>query len=134
MNNGKVRAIVSDVLHALESNAHGKSQFLVACVGAVATLVLWWVHLSHPPVFGDAFLRGRISPMWLLIALAPPFIMTFGLANMLLLKPPSDTPTTGPMSGYLYQQESDKKWKIAVTSGIASAANLLLMFVTAGPA
>jgi hypothetical protein len=34
------------------------------------------------------------------------------------------------MTGYLRQQESEKKWKIMVASGVVAAANLLLMFVT----
>lgn len=34
------------------------------------------------------------------------------------------------MSGYLYQQELEKKWKIMVVSGIAAAANFLFLIET----
>jgi hypothetical protein len=133
MERRKVLSTFSDVVHALESNKRTRNHFLVACAGAVGTFVLWWVHLSRSALFDDALLHGRVNPMWLAIFLAPPYMMTFGLASM-LSKPPSDGQATGPMSGYLYQQESGKQWKVRVGSCIAAAANLLLMFVTARPA
>jgi hypothetical protein len=72
--------------------------------------------------------------MWLVLALAPPFIMTFGICNILFFKPATPSQDSGPMSGYLYQQESEKKWKIMVVSGIAAAANYLFMLLTTRPA
>jgi hypothetical protein len=132
MERRNVLSKFSDVVHAVESNKRRRNHFLVACAGAVSTLVLWWAHLSRPAIFGDAFLHGRVSPMWLAIFLAPPFMMTFGLASV-FSKPPSNGQDTGPMSGYLSQQESNKQWKIRVGSCIAAVANLLLMFVSARP-
>lgn len=130
MDRRKGLSTFSDVVHALESNRRTRNHVLFACTGAVGTFVLWWIHLSHPSIFDDAFRHGRVSPMWLAVFMAPPFMMTFGLSSM-LSKPPSDGQATGPMSGYLYQQQSNEQWKIRVGSCIAAVANFLLMFVTA---
>jgi hypothetical protein len=134
MNDRRVRSIVSGVMHILDGNQKRSAHLSVACVGAIATFALWWGHLTHPAVFDDIFVRGRVSPLWLLILLAPPFIATFGFANALLSKPTPEARDGGPMTGYIRQQESEKKWKIAVASGIAPAVNLLLMFITSMPA
>ena len=122
----------SNVMHVLENNKGTRYHSVVACAGAAGTFVLWWVHLSRPYIFDDAFLDGRISPVWLAVFLAPPFAMVFGLASR-LSKPSPGGPTVGPMSGYVHQQELNKQWKIRVGSCIAAVANLLLMFVAGRP-
>src|ERR1051326_6606244 len=99
-------------MHAVEGNSGRKVYVLTALIGGLATIVLWWVHFTHPAIFGDAFRRGRVSPTSLLFVLAPPFILTFGLANSLLFKAESNASVMGPMWGYLRNQESERKWKI----------------------
>ena len=106
----------------------------MASVGAVATFVLWSFHLTYPSVFADAFLRGRISVIWLALVLAPPYVMAFGLCNLVFVKSVPQSQASGPMSSYFYQQVSERKWKITVATGIAAVASFLLMLATVGSA
>ena len=131
MEKRKLATTISDVLHILENKNQRKQHLVVALFGAVATFLLWWFHITHPAKFADAFLRGRVSVMWLALVLAPPFIMVFGFSNVVFFKPSSQPQVTGPMSGYLDQQESARKWKITVSAGVAAAANFIFMLVTA---
>src|SRR4030095_15914394 len=121
-----IDTIISDIAHILDSNAKRKQHLLVASAGAGGTFLLWGAPLTHSDIFDHAVLRVRVSAMWLVLALAPPFIMTFGICNILFFKPATPSQDSGPMSGYLYQQESEKKWKIMVVSGIAAAAHFLV--------
>jgi hypothetical protein len=56
--------------------------------------------------------------------------MTFGAGNLFFSKTTTSAATTGPMSGYLYQQEANRKWRIRVASAIGAVANFLLMAAT----
>ena len=110
-------------------NAQRKWHLLVALHGTVGTLLVWWVHLTHPGTFPDPFLADRVNTARLIFVLGPPFLSVFCLGNI-VLRQTSRIEKSGPMTGYLHQQESDRKWKITVAAGFAAAVNLLLMMVT----
>lgn len=124
--------MVSEVFQLLERSTQRRHHLFVALAGAVATLLMWWLNLTHPAMSANAFLRGGVSKGWLVIVLAPPFLMVFGLANVVFFKAPTDSKISEPMSGYLRAQASETKWKIVVGSGIASVVNFFLMLFTAG--
>ena len=85
----------------------------------------------HPAIFVNAFLKGGVSEMLLLVVLAPPFIMVLGFCNVVFSRRAARLRASGPMSSFAYLQESEKKWKIMLASGIGAATNFLLMFITA---
>src|SRR5262245_55040610 len=102
--------MVSEVFQLLERSTRRRHQLFVALSGAVATLLMWWVHLTHPALFANEFLIGGVSKASFVIVLAPPFVMVFGLANAVFSKAPTDSGISAPMSGYFHVQASETKW------------------------
>ena len=89
-------------------------------LGTISTMAMWSVRLSLftlPPV-----------PMHInvLALLAPPYLMVFGFGNALARHDPNP-PATGPMSIYLQNEESARKWRVRIAAGLAATLNLLLM-------
>ena len=121
----------TDLLQLLEENGGRKVHLVLAGISIVLTSLMWWIHLTHPGMFPDPFLRGSVNRARLIVAIAPPFLFVFCLANAFSMRSEVDKPS-GPMSGYLQQQESDRRWKISVAAGIAAAANLLFLMATSG--
>ncbi len=62
------------------------------------------------------------------MVLAPPFLTVISIAYFLFPETnisPKSTP--GLLSALLQRERNDKRWKIMITAGIVSAANLMLM-------
>jgi len=92
----------------------------VGVLGTIGTMAMWSVRLSLftlPPV-----------PMHInvLALLAPPYLMVFGFGNALARHDPNP-PATGPMSIYLQNEESARKWRVRIAAGLVATLNLLLM-------
>jgi hypothetical protein len=129
MQQSWLSARVAEIANLLQTNDR-KQHLLMLTVGALATGVLWWIYFTRPDVF-TGFSEGRVNVGWLLIVAVPPFVMVFGFGSLICSKPRQGK-VSGPMKGYLDQQESDRKWKVMIAAGVAAAANLLLMLVMTG--
>lgn len=89
-------------------------------LGTIGTMAMWSMRLSHftlPPV------HIHIN---VLVLLAPPYLVVFGFANALVRRGP-EPPATGPMSMYLQNEESARKWRVRIAAGLVATFNLLLM-------
>jgi hypothetical protein len=131
-------AKISDRLDAWESPAQRERQWTLALLGALGTVAMWWAHLSRLRIpdfklpFGATF-KAEIP---VLLFLVPPYLMVFGLAHALGSRDSEAAESqrvSGPLSGYLQQEESARKWKIRLWAGGVAVGNLLMMIFTSGP-
>jgi hypothetical protein len=123
--------MVSDAFQLLERNTHRRHQLFVALSGAVATLLMWWLHLTHPAIFVNAFLRGGVGKAYLVMVLAPPFVMVFGLANVVFFKAPTDSGMSARCPAiFMYRRlrENGRSW----WDRYCQCRDFFLMLFTAG--
>jgi len=92
----------------------------VGALGTIGTMAMWTGRLS---VFTLPPVRIHIS---VLVLLAPPYLMAFGFGNALARRDP-EPPATGPMSIYLQNEESARKWRVRIAAGLVATFNLLLL-------
>ena len=120
--------LILSSFEALEGNNQRKLQLVVAVVGTLATIGMWYAHLSDPSRFNSLSSTQRV------LVLVPPFITVFGIGHFVFpnVSAPADDPS-GPMSGYLSLDKSDRKWRIVVGAGFISAINFLLMMLISQP-
>jgi hypothetical protein len=125
----RLASLASDLFEVLEANNEGKVRAFAAIGGVLGTIGIWLVHLGHPSLlFG---FHGAVGECIMVLLLAPPFVT--GVSIGYLVFPTVNKPiehASGPMSGYLQRERADKRWKIIVGAGMASAANLLCMILT----
>lgn len=122
---------IIEIFGLLEDTSQRKQHIVISIAGFFSTITLWAIHLHNRARFAEAFLqpRGSSTFLWYAVVLAPPFVAAYGLTNLIFFKrPPLDN--RGPMAGYLYQQHSERKWKIVVASGFVAGLNFLAMLVT----
>lgn len=114
---------------SLEGPNRKRRLSLGAVAGVLMTVAMWWVHLANPSIiFGHS---GFLSKFECVLLLAPPFLASVSFGFLLFPEVEESISTSsGPMSGYLQRVKADTRWRIIVTSGALSAANLLCMMFT----
>lgn len=117
----------------LESNEHSRTRLYVAAGAALATIVMWVVHVTYPEVFTFFIDVDGWAKLALGVVLAPPFLVGLGAGSFLFPQAikPTSTVESGPMSTFFYQEQASRRWKILIGAGALAAVNLLLMFITA---
>ena len=133
MKNHKISTMVSNVFLVMESHDDRGHHIIISLVGAIATSILWWVHLKHHELFASRFIHGDFNKLWIVIVMAPPFVLTYGLGKLIFTGKANKPGDSGPMSGYLSSVESETKWKVIVGAGIVAFINWLLMLIATGP-
>jgi len=132
----KAMSGMSSAFEALEANTQTRIYVLVAAVGAVATVVLWILHLRYPYVVPEVM--GRDSKVLMLVLFvavtAPPFAIVYSLGSIIGRRAGAPAhEASGPMSGYFYRERANKEWKLVMIAGIVGGLNFLLIFITGEP-
>ena len=119
------------LIDALESPAQvGKRVFAAVC-GVGVTICIWVVHLLRPDIFTYFLEQDGWLKLFLGFALAPPFVVAFTIGSFIYPQPaePKDSSAFGPMSAYMYQERSSRRWKLLMAAGLFAGLNLVLMLV-----
>ena len=114
----------------LESPAQTRKRVYAAVGGALATIVMWVVHLMYPEIFKTLIQEDDWSKLFLGFVLAPPFVAAFSAGSFIYrqgIEPLKHE--SGPMSGYFYREAANKRWKLLIVAGIITALNFLLMMI-----
>lgn len=117
---------------ALESPAQTRQRKIAAVSATLVTIVVWVVHLIYPEIFNTLIQQDDWAKLFLGFLLAPPFVAAFAIGSFIYrqgIEPAKHE--SGPMSGYFYQESSNKRWKLLIAAGIIAAVNFLLMLITA---
>ena len=119
---------------ALESNGHTRIRIYAASGGALATIIMWAVHLTHPEIYAFFLQVDSWAKLFLGIVLAPPFVVGFTVGSFIYRQPVEAgiTNEVGPMSTYFYQERASRRWRLLIAAGILAAVNFILMLVTSG--
>jgi K+-transporting ATPase A subunit len=119
---------------ALESPSHKRTRIYAAVIGAAVTLIMWIVHLRDPELLASLFESKGLAKLSLALLLAPPFVVAFTAGSFIYPQPiePETKDEIGPMSTYLYQERSSRRWKLLIVAGIIAAVNFVLMLITSG--
>ena len=120
-------------LDAMETNTRRKTRVLWVAGGMLATIAIWVAHWMYPYVLEDLVeLQNKLVFLAVFaVVLAPPFVVAYNIGCILF--PNVNAPVkddSGPMSGYFYQERSDRKWKLFLGAALIAAANLVLMALT----
>ena len=129
----KAESWALSLFDALESNAQTRIRLFMAAGGALATIIMWVVHLVYPGIFALFFQMDDWAKLFLGVLLAPPFVVAFSVGSFIYRQPvePANSDVSGPMSAYFYHERASRRWKLIIGSGLIAAVNLLLMLVTA---
>ena len=125
--NRYLASLVSASWDALDSNDQKKARLLTATVGALSTVFMWSMNLGHPSILGGR--NGIVGTFIIVLVLAAPFATVVSVAYLVFPDSRSSEKAYGPMSGYLQRERNDKRWKVMVTAGMISAANLMCMMI-----
>ena len=129
----KAESWAVSMFDALESNTHTRGRVLTAAGGALATIIMWVVHLIYPEIFNYFFQSDDWTKLCLGIVLAPPFVLAFTVGSFIYRQPaePEMADVSGPMSSYFYRERASRRWKLIIAAALIAAVNFLLMLVTA---
>jgi len=118
---------------ALESNTHTTARVYLAAGGAVATIVMWIVHLLYPEIFNFFLERDNWLKLFFGVVLVPPFVVAFTVGSFIYRQPTEaeESDISGPMSGYFYRERASRRWKLIIAAALIAAVNFVLMLVTA---
>lgn len=118
-------AVASRSLEAIET-ADRSTRTLGVIAGILTTLSIWWVDLKTPSLLFNH--HEPLQELVYVLLRAPPFVAVVSLGYVLFPSLEKITGTgSGPISGYLQIEKSEKRWKIIVAAGAVSVANLLCM-------
>jgi hypothetical protein len=121
------------LIDALESPDQSKGRILAAVGGALVTIVMWVVHLMYPEIFSTLIQDDGWGKLFLGFVLAPPFVFAFAVGSFIYREGIEQVKhESGPMSGYFYRENANKRWKLFIVAGIITALNFLLMLITSG--
>jgi hypothetical protein len=119
------------LLESLESGGARKRCLWVSVAGIVVNSAIWAIHINHPLLLLNS--HRALSELVIVMVLAPPFLTVVSIAYFLFpgtnLSPKS---SPGLLSTFLQRERNDKRWKIMITAGIVSVANLMLMILRSG--
>jgi hypothetical protein len=105
---------------------------LAFVLGLLGTALVWFLVLWLPGVVSD-LLDSGVGRIILGIQFVLPFLSVFALGNLLFPRLEEGREIeSGIMSGYNYQQKSDKRWHIFIAAGMCGALNCALMAVILG--
>jgi RsiW-degrading membrane proteinase PrsW (M82 family) len=123
-------SLLSSSIDILETEKRRRLLLLVTLAGILVTIGLWWIHLSSPGLFDKV--SNNIFSM--AVISAPPFLAALSFGHLMLpeLKEGNEY-ESGPMSGYLYREKSNKRWKIVIAAVMIGALNYILMLLTSRP-
>jgi len=129
----KAESWAVSMFDALESNTHTRTRLFTAAGGALATIIMWVVHLLRPMIFNLFLNMDDWAKLLLGVMLAPPFVVAFTVGSFIYRQPiePEKTDVSGPMSGYFYRERASRRWKLVVAAALIAAVNFVLMLVTA---
>ena len=119
---------------SLESQTRVKRRILVAAGAALATVIMWAVHLMNPDLLTALIDLDNWAKLLLGVLLAPPFVLAFVVGSFIYPQPvePKTKEAVGPMSTYFYQERSSRRWKRLIAAGLVAGLNLVLMIATSG--
>ena len=129
----KAESWAVSMFDALESNTHTRTRVFTATGGALATIIMWVVHLLHPEIFNFFLDMDDWAKLLLGVVLAPPFVVAFTVGSFIYRQPaePTKIDVSGPMSGYFYRERASRRWKLIIAAALIAAVNFVLMLVTA---
>ena len=129
----KAESWALSMFDALESNTHTRARVLIAAGGALATIIMWVVHLLYPEIFNYFFQSEDWTKLCLGVVLAPPFVLAFTVGSFIYRQPPEpvEADASGPMSSYFYRERASRRWKLVMAAALIAAVNFVLMLVTA---
>ena len=124
-----VSPLLLRVLDLLEAENRPTVRILQTVLGLLTTILIWSVHLTYPSLLFSH--QEHLGDIVYPLVLAPPFVATFGIERLLwpgVVRP--DAQSSGPMSGYLQMQKSERRRKFLFAAALVSAINLLCMMFT----
>lgn len=119
---------------SLESQTRVRKRILVAAGAALATVIMWTVHLMNTDLLAALVDLDSWAKLFLAVLLAPPFVLAFVVGTFIYPQPvePKTKEAHGPMSTYFYQERSSRRWKRLMAAGLVAGLNFVLMIATSG--
>ncbi|MFZ0430214.1 MAG: hypothetical protein WAO20_19000 [Acidobacteriota bacterium] len=121
-----------DWFEGIEKGPFRRPHAVAAVLAGFCTVGTWYLHLTHPHLFGDLATQSALAKLLYFVVLVPPFLAAFCLGKLVF--PAASTPASnvppGPMSAYLAQEAANRKRWLLIGAGAVAAVNLLLMMIT----
>jgi len=119
------------LLQSLENKRFGKAHVVTALLGTIATVGMWMTHARYPKLFGYILMeKGELGAILLFVGLVPPFLAAYSIGQLFWPTGAGGKASGAPMSAYLEQEQSRRRWRLLAASAMIGAANFLCLLMT----